>query len=80
MREAGSWQVGVIWERVLPAWFRSLSPSVDDYEWAETVVDALRDFAGRHQMDTFIEAARESATPEQCEALAEYEDELRRRR
>ena len=24
--EAGSWQVGVLWDRVLPAWFRSLSP------------------------------------------------------
>ena len=77
--EAGSWQVGVIWERVLPAWFRSLSPSVDDYEWAETVVDALRGFAG-YQMDTLLDAAGESATPEQREALAEYEDELRRRR
>jgi|GEM_PF-993712 len=43
--EAGSWQVGVLWDRVLPAWFRSLSPTTEAYEWAETVVDALNDFA-----------------------------------
>lgn len=77
--EAGSWQVGVLWERVLPAWFRSLSPGMDPYEWAETVVDALNDFAG-HQMDEILETARESGTPEQREALAEYERDLRRRR
>ena len=77
--EAGSWQVGVLWERVLPAWFRSLSPGMDAYEWAETIVDALNDFAG-HQMGDILQAAREAATPEQREALAEYEGNLRRRR
>lgn len=77
--EAGSWQVGVLWDRVLPAWFRSLSPTTEAYEWAETVVDALNDFAGC-QMDEILEAARDAGTAEQREALAEYEDELRRRR
>lgn len=77
--EAGSWQVGVPWDRVLPAWFRSLSPTTEAYEWAETVVDALDDFAG-YQMDEMLETAREAGTAEQREALAEYEDDLRRRR
>jgi len=77
--EAGSWQVGVLWERVLPAWFRSLSPATERYEWAETVVDALNDFGG-HRMDEILEAARKAATPEQRKALAKYEDKLRRRR
>lgn len=77
--EAGSWQVGVLWGRVLPAWFRSLSPTTEAYEWAETVVDALNDFAG-HEIDEILEAAREAGTAEQREALAEYEDDLRRRR
>ena len=76
--EAGSWQVSVLWERVLPAWFRSLSPGIAAYEWAETVVDALNDFAG-YQMDEILAAARDAATPEQREALAEYEDGLHRR-
>ena len=77
--EAGSWQVGVPWDRVLPAWFRSLSPTTEAYEWAETVVDALNDFAS-YQMDEILAAAREAATAEQRDALAEYEDDLRRRR
>jgi len=77
--EAGSWQVGVSWEQVLPAWFRSLSPGTDPYDWAETVVDAINDFAG-YQMDIILNSAREAATPEQREALEEYEDDLRRRR
>ena len=77
--EAGSWQVGVLWDRVLPAWFRSLSPEMDAHEWAETVVDALNDFAG-HQMSELLAAARDSGTPEQRAALAEYEADLRHRR
>lgn len=77
--EAGSWQVGVLWDRVLPAWFRSLSPTTEAYEWAETVVDALNDFAS-YQMDEILKPAREAGTAEQRDALAEYEDDLRRRR
>jgi hypothetical protein len=77
--EAGSWQVGVLCERVLPAWFRSLSPGMEPHEWAETVTDALNDFAG-YDMDEILKTAREIASPEQREALAEYEDNLRRRR
>ena len=77
--EAGSWQVGVSWERVLPAWFRSLSPGADPHEWAETVVDAINDFAG-YQLDTILDAAREIATPEQRQALTEYDGDLHRRR
>jgi hypothetical protein len=77
--EAGSWQVGVDWAEVLPAWFRSLSPATDPYDWAEAVVEALNDFAG-YQMETLLAATRNIATPEQREALAEYEGNLRRRR
>lgn len=77
--EAGSWQVGVHWDRVLPAWFRSLSPTTEAYEWAETVVDALNDFAS-YQMDEILAAARDAGTAEQREALAEYEGDLRGRR
>jgi len=77
--EAGSWQIAVLWDCVLPAWFRSMSPTTEAYEWAETVVDALAAFAG-HQMEEILEAARDAATAEQREALAEYEDDLRRRR
>jgi hypothetical protein len=73
--EAGSWQVGVLWERVLPAWFRSLSPKMEAHEWAETVVDALNDFAG-YQKTALLAAAREAGSPEQRAALAEHEANL----
>lgn len=76
--EAGSWQVGVDWAEVLPAWFRSLSPATDPYEWAEAVVEALNDFAG-YQMEPILAAARDIATPEQREALTEYDGNLRPR-
>ncbi len=77
--EAGSWQVGVLWERVLPAWFRSLSPTSEPHEWAETVVDVLNDFGG-YETPRILQAAREIATPEQREALAEVEQDVRRKR
>lgn len=77
--EAGSWQVGVLWDRVLPAWFRSLSPTTEACEWAETVADALNDFAG-YQMDEILAAAREAGTAEQRQALAELDAELLGRR
>jgi hypothetical protein len=76
--EAGAWQVGVLWERVLPAWFRSLSPKMDAHEWAETVVDALNDFAG-YQMEELLGAARDAGTPEQRAALTECDADLLRR-
>jgi hypothetical protein len=75
--EAGSWQVGVQWERVLPAWFRSLSPRLDAHEWAGIVVDALNDFAG-HQMAEILEAALGAGTAEQRAALVEQGAALRR--
>jgi hypothetical protein len=77
--EAGSWQVGVDWAEVLPAWFRSLSPATDPYDWAEAVVEALNDFAG-YQMEPLLAATRSIATPEQREALSEYDGNLRRRK
>jgi hypothetical protein len=77
--EGGSWQVGVLWERVLPAWFRSLSPTTEACLWAEKVVDALSDFAG-YQLDEILEAARAAGTAEQREALAAAEGDIRRRR
>lgn len=50
----------------------SIEVEIKAYEWAETVVDALNDFAS-HQLDEVLAAAREAGTDEQREALAEYE-------
>lgn len=77
--EAGSWQVGMDWKKVLPVWFRSLAPGADPYDWAEDVIDALNAFAGP-DLDALLEAAREITSPEQREALSDYECNLWRRR
>ncbi len=77
--EGGSWQVGVRWDRVLPAWFRSLSSAMDARGWAKTVAEALSDFAG-HKMAALFEAARVAGTAAQKDALAKYEYDLLHRR
>lgn len=77
--ESASWQVGVEWARVLPAWFRSLSPALDPYPWAETVVETLEAF-GRRQTRDLLAVVREVGTPAQRSALAEYEEGLLRYR
>ena len=75
--EAGSWQIGVNWKQVLPAWFRCLSPGAEPHEWAEAVVNAINDFATQHA-DAILATARDGATPNQREALAEYEGDVHR--
>ena len=74
--EGGSWQVGVNWCEVLPAWFRSLSPTSEAYDYAEAVVDAINDFAG-HEAGAILAAAREIGSPEQNAALDDYECNIR---
>ena len=51
---------------------------MDAHEWAETVVDALNDFAG-YQMEELLGAARDAGTPEQRAALTECDADLLRR-
>jgi hypothetical protein len=43
--EAGSWQVGVVWERVLPAYFKCLARTATENEFGAAVDRALADFA-----------------------------------
>jgi hypothetical protein len=77
--EGGSWQVGVNWSRVLPAWFRSLAPVSEAYDYAEAVVDAINHFAWS-EADAILAAAREIGSPEQNAALDDYECNIHRRR
>jgi len=76
--EAGSWQVGVMWDRVLPAWSRSLSPTMEAQEWADTVLDAVADFA-KHESTKIIALALQAGTPAQQAALSAAQDSLTRR-
>jgi hypothetical protein len=68
----------VLWERVLPAWFRSLSPTTEANDWAKTVVDALKDLVS-YKIDALLPAAMEAGTDAQKKALAEHGDDLRGR-
>ncbi len=67
--EAGSWQVCVLWDRVLPCHFRCLADSVAPEAFAEEVVGLVRDFA-EDDADPMFARARAAATPAQRKALA----------
>ena len=43
--EGGSWQVGVSWKNVLPAYFRCLAETAGPEEFAREVGAAIKDFA-----------------------------------
>ncbi len=66
-------------ERVLPAWSRSLSPTMEAYDWAETGIDALND-CGSHRTDELLAAACAGATPEQRQTLHDFAASLLRSR
>jgi hypothetical protein len=67
--EGGSWQVGVDWARVLPAWFKVLSVTAGPEDFAARITALL----SRHYdygRDEMLAVARRTATPKQREALA----------
>jgi hypothetical protein len=70
--EGGSWQVGVDWARVLPAWFKVLSISAAPEDFAQRVT-ALLSRHYRHGRDKMLAVARRTATPPQRKALTEAE-------
>ena len=68
--EGGSCQMGFDWEKVLPAWFRVLSATVEPAEYAR-LIDAVlnRHYALGHTR--MLAVARNTATPAQRKALPE---------
>ena len=68
--EGGSWQVGVDWARVLPAWFEVLSPTVDPKEYAARITALLSRHYSYRQAEMLAIACR-TATPDQRKALAD---------
>jgi hypothetical protein len=66
--EAGEWQVGVEWERVLPAFFRSLAATAEPEEYAREALKAIDDFVG-HDRKRYLAAARRCAKATQRRAL-----------
>ena len=70
--EGGSWQVGVDWARVLPAWFKVLSATAKPEEYAKRIT-ALLSCHYRYGRDKMLAIARRKATTHQRKALAEVE-------
>jgi hypothetical protein len=66
--EGGSWQVGVDWEVVLPAWFAPLSATAQPEEFARLVVERVRRHCSHRAAELLANAGR-AATPAQRAAL-----------
>jgi hypothetical protein len=69
--EAGSWQVGVDWAKVLPAHFSCGSRTMDPEEYARRVVEVVDEFdkhCGKH-----LATARRFASASQRKALREID-------
>ncbi len=67
--EAGSWQVGVEWETVLPAWFRCLAATATAEDYARLSHEVICYFA-HYQANDLIPVAIELGNIEQRAALA----------
>ncbi len=67
--EAGSWQVAVAWETVLPAWFACLAKSASPEQFGRAVARVVEDFEP-HASRKHFAAARRVATAAQRTALA----------
>jgi hypothetical protein len=70
--EAGAWQVGVDWERVLPAWFKVLSATAEPEEYAQRIVGLLKQHYD-YGSAKMLRVARKTATPTQRQALSKFE-------
>ena len=68
--EGGSWQVGVDWPKVLPAWFKVLSATAEPGEYARRITALLACHCG-YGCDKMLSVAHRIATPLQRQALAE---------
>lgn len=66
--EAGSWQVGVDWNRVLPYYFKSLAAIAKPKEYAQSIIELV----GKHvdyNSDAHLQQALKIANPSQKKAL-----------
>ncbi|MGB7810934.1 MAG: hypothetical protein WBP56_07350 [Polyangia bacterium] len=68
--EAGSWQVGVDWDKVLPPWFRVLSATAEPQECVRRITDLLNHHC-KHKSEKMLAVANETATPDQRKAFPE---------
>ncbi len=67
--EAGSWQVGIEDEKILPVYFTSLAAVAEPEEYAARVVEVIEEH-GSYASEKFLKAARKAANEAQRKALA----------
>lgn len=67
--EGGSWQVGVNWSSVMPAWFRPLAETSTPEEYA-SAVHAMIGYFAHYEAESLLAAARRCADEEQLSALS----------
>ena len=67
--EAGAWQAGVYWEKVLPPWFRVLSATAGPEEYGQRIVSLLKRHC-HYGSARMLAVARKTATPAQRLALS----------
>jgi hypothetical protein len=66
--EGGSWQIGVDWEGVLPAWFAVLASTTEPEEFARLVVERVRRHCS-YKPAELLRVAGATATPAQRAAM-----------
>lgn len=66
--EAGSWQVGVEWEEVLPCYFTALANVAKPKHFAQDVIHLVTEHVG-HDRDMHLKTALSLAKPSQRKAL-----------
>lgn len=77
--EHGSWQVGVEWPRVFPAWFTCLAAVASPEAYAARVVTTVEEFE-HYEWEKRVDQALRAASPEQRVALTALAARPRRRR
>lgn len=66
--EGGSWQVCVIWDEIMPAYFKCLAATSEPGDYAGAVT-AIIDYFVRYDRDKYLRKARSVANPAQRNAL-----------
>ena len=68
--EGSSWNVGVHWRTVIPAYFWCLAETATAEEFARTVDHAIMDFAGHDRSHYLSEAWRTASAAQQASLSA----------
>lgn len=74
--EAGSWQVGLDDEKILPAYFTSLAAVTEPEQYAARVVEVIKEH-GSYNSEKFLKAAQKTANETQQQALKKLSEKGR---